>query len=446
MRVAFLSYGGMDASGTSRWMQTMAAGIARYDSEVDYFYCDPAPDLGSAYQAPPLDGDRLEWMHNTKVRLLEYHLKVVDSRRIANNWIKTDIWTLFDASKYELVQVAKAGPMEYPFYLLEAPVVEFLSLGTAVDNGPNIVWSIHCSEWQRQAWLARGGRPESSSVISNPAYPPASAENLRAELGIPSTAVVAGFHQRSDESIFSSIPLKAFASTWKPGRYFVLMGGGKRYRKQAKELGLKNVHFLPHSGDAGLLSRFLNTLDIYAHGRADGETFGTVLAEAIIHGKPCLTHYVEDGNNAQGETIGPAGICAQNMMEYADWLEKLFDSTELRLQFASAAAPYARQCFVVEAAVKKLYSLYSALLNKQRKSLFALSGDDVLSQSSFRLTTEKNDREQPVRKRSRVLRRLITALSHPRVSLRNSIRKLYYAWMKASLRRKLWKHPFFYHA
>lgn len=423
----------------------MAGRLSRDGFEVDYFFSKPVPVLGSPYQLPLMDSSRLAWMQTQSVRLVEYHLQAIDAQRITNNWIKTDFWSLFDAAKYELIQVAKAGPMEYPFYLLNAPVVEFLSLGTAADKSPNIVWSIHCSEWQRQAWLKRGGAVERSSVISNPVFPIASTANLRDKLGIPKSAVVAGFHQRAEEHIVSRIPLQAFAETWEPERHFILMGGGEGYRRQASEIGLKNVHFLPHRGDVVALSQFLNTLDIYAHGRADGETFGTVLAEALMHGKPCLTHFVEGSNNAQAETIGPAGVCVRSVAEYADWLNKLYASADLRQQFAALATPLARQWYSEEMAVNKLASLYRALISKQSLTSFVLP--QPKNQDSQFITVPKSGKNapRPIQNRNGIMGRILIALSHPRLSTRNAASKLYHAWVRKTMPRKLRRHPFFLH-
>jgi glycosyltransferase involved in cell wall biosynthesis len=69
----------------------------------------------------------------------------------------------------------------------------------------------------------------------------------------------------------------------------------------------KNIHFLGEDGDNIQISKFLNTIDIFAHGRKDGETFGAVFAEAMMHGKPCLSHYSPIAN-AQKETMGNGGL------------------------------------------------------------------------------------------------------------------------------------------
>ena len=38
-----------------------------------------------------------------------------------------------------------------------------------------------------------------------------------------------------------------------------------------------------HTGDDNVIHSFLNSLDVYTHGRSDGETFGLVLTEAMFH-------------------------------------------------------------------------------------------------------------------------------------------------------------------
>ena len=97
---------------------------------------------------------------------------------------------------------------------------------------------------------------------------------------------------------------------------FIILGGANKYRDQAKKLGLKNVYFLEHTGDENTIAKFLNTLDIYTHGRNDGETFGTIFAEAMSFRLPCISHYSFIGANAQPETMGPGGIFTKNEEEY----------------------------------------------------------------------------------------------------------------------------------
>ena len=99
------------------------------------------------------------------------------------------------------------------------------------------------------------------------------------------------------------------------------MGGGEKYRQQSKMLNLKNVYFLKHSSNVENLNLFLRTLDVYAHGRADGETYGQVIAEGMSYGLPVISHKAP--NMGHIETIGDGGIICLNEEEYAEEMKKL---------------------------------------------------------------------------------------------------------------------------
>lgn len=363
IRIAFIKFGGLSAGGTERWLQMMAANLPKDEFDIDFYYCDAAPYVNSDYKHPDTDPDRLKYMQEHNVNLIKFNVGAKDITKPTHDWIDTDFWEVFDSSKYDFVQTAKAGPAEYPYYLIDIPVVEYLTLNAGVDKSSNIAWSIHLSEWQRSRWFKKGGNAQKSSIIPIPAEPPASVENLRNELKIPEGAIVAGFHQRPENTIASEIPLEAFAKIQNENRHFIIMGGGSFYKEQAQKLNLKNVHFVPVSAKAEDISKFLNTLDIFAHGRKDGETFGTVFAEAMVHGKPCLSHYSPIAN-AQVETIGPAGLFANNLDDYTRKLEKLFSDETFRKKLASKAIAHAKEYYSLESCVKRLIKIYKQLTNK----------------------------------------------------------------------------------
>lgn len=298
------------------------------------------------------------------MNLIEFHVGAKDVSKPAHDWVDTDFWDLFDPRAYDLVQTAKAGPPEYPYVHMPLPVIETLTLSAGIDRSPNIAWSVHISQWQRRAWVQSGGPLARSSVIPIPASPPATSGHLRNELRIGPDATVAGFHQRVDDLIHSNIPLEAFMHVKAPDRHFVIMGGGHRYRDQAAELEAANVHFLEHAGDATAVSRFLNTLDVFAHGRRDGETFGTVFAEAMAHGKPCLSHASFTGNNAQVETMGPAGFLANDVEEYAARLDELMRNEDLRVHLGAKAKAHASEYYAAVACATELAATYRQIVDR----------------------------------------------------------------------------------
>ena len=378
IRVAFIKFGGLSAGGTERWLQMMAAHLPKDDFEIDYYYCAAAPYVGSDDKHASTDPDRLRYMQEHQANLVEFHVGAKDVTKPTHDWIDTDFWKVFDPRRYDLVQTAKAGPAEYPYFLIDKPIIEYVTLLAGVDHSPNIARSIHLSQWQRAGWFRRGGDPLKSAVIPIPADPPTSTDTLRRELNIPETALVAGFHQRNDDRIASPIPLSAFAAMRCKDHYFVIMGGGPFYRRQVHELGLRNVRFVDHSGDTRLISTFLNTLDLFAHGRKDGETFGTVFAEAMMHGLPCLSHAVRKGANAQKETMGPAGLFAQDLQDYTRKMERLFNDEPFRKALRSKARRHAEEYYSLERALKDLAAIYAETLgrtasSRERETSYGLS-------------------------------------------------------------------------
>jgi len=389
--IAFVKFAGLSAGGTERWLQMMAVKVAERGHNVTYFYCDAAPYQGGKGAHAPNDAARVELMSKSGVQLVKFHVGAKNLRSPTHEWLDTDFWELFDERRFDLVQTAKAGPREYPYHLLKGPVVEFVALNEGHDRSKSIAWSVHLSQWQRARWISRGGDLKKSSVIPIPAFIPSSSANFRSELRIKPSELVLGLHQRSDNGIFSEIPLQAFnkLSSEFP-IHFVLMGGGDAYRKQASELGLRNVHFVPHSGEDTRVSRFLNTLDIYTHGRKDGETFGTVLAEAMAHRKPVISHKSILGSNAQPETMGPGGFFADDLNSYTNQLFSILSSSDLRNDLALAGLEHAQKYYDLDQCADLLLDTYSRILADTDKSSNPPSGvksQEILSYGATPLGT-----------------------------------------------------------
>lgn len=361
-RVAFVKFGGLSAGGSEKWLQMMAAEMDNFQFEVTYFYCDSAPYIGSDYQHPTTDLDRLNFLETAGVTLKKFNVGAKDVTTQNHIWVESDFWSKFDESLFDIVVTAKAGPAEYPFTDISIPIIEYVTLGVGVDNSSSIKWSLHCSEWQRRRWIGMGGRETYSSSLPIPYFEVSSAGNFRTELGIPEDAFVIGMHQRAEDTIYSAIPLTAFREFADSNAYFILMGGSKLYSEQAERLGLANFISISHSANETVISKFLNSLDVFAHGRIDGETFGTVFAEAMAHGLPIATHYSEHGANAQAETIGPAGRCVANPKEYAAFLRELRDNSVLREVLSSKALKFSKENFSLESVVRQFESLILSIL------------------------------------------------------------------------------------
>jgi len=362
LRVAFIKHAGLFTGGTERWLQMMAASLPKDRYQVDYYASD---DLA--------DPKRQAYLEENGVRVIRFEVKNRDLATPDWEWKDTNFWSVFNEDNYDFIQANKSRGPEYPFNRMKKiPVVEYRTLTGIPDHSANIVFSIHPSHWQRDHWWKMGGLESKSSVIFIPALTPATDQHWRTKLGIPADAVVAGSHQRVNDDIFSPIPLQAFARLQAPGRFYLIMGGSPRYGEQARRLGLKGFCQLPHNSDLSAVSSFLNTLDVFTHGRADGEAFGMALAEALMHGKPCMSHRTPVAN-AQGETMGPAGIFTANLTEYTQTLSRFYSDAAFRQSYAVNARPHAERYFSLEAAVQHLDDIYTRLFRPASASHFQCS-------------------------------------------------------------------------
>lgn len=219
------------------------------------------------------------------------------------------------------------------------------------------------SRWlldNKAAWAK--GDPR-AGVLYNPIEVACSSQNLRSELGIPADAFVVGRVGRADPGIHDPIGLRAFRQIEDDNTYYLALSPPENMLRQAQTLELRNFIALPPSADGVFLSKFYNTIDVLAHARRDGETFGCNIAEAMMHGKAVVSHETPF-MNAQGEVIGEGGfVCAQDDWQgYASRLATLKQDAALRAELASKARNRALEQFEARALTRRLEKIYLELL------------------------------------------------------------------------------------
>lgn len=321
IKVAFIKYGGLAAGGTEIILQTLASNLPKNKFTVDYYYCDASRYIGSDWKHPDTDFYRKQYVENNGVNLIKFDVEAKDITVKTHPWINTNFWEKFAEDNYDVIISARAGDPEYPFTkILNKPLIFFITLNAGVDNQSNINKNILISEWQAKQWLKKGGDP--NRMIIFPILKDLSKHNIN-NTEKNANKFVFGFHQRSNDEIFSPVPLLAYKKIMNKNTEFRLLGGSKKYQKLSKDLELINFIQFDHSGNDAVISNFLNSLDVFAHGREDGETFGQVFVEAMLHKLPMISHRAQ--NNAQIEVIGNAGkvFSRKNILGYAFEMRKL---------------------------------------------------------------------------------------------------------------------------
>ena len=207
------------------------------------------------------------------------------------------------------------------------------------------------------------------SVIFNPIMPKLSNDNLREELGIPNDAFVFGKISRASNEIFTPITYLAYKSIENPNAYFIQMGINKATEEIASKLKLKNFIAIDQTLDEVRISKFYNTFDLYCHGNKLGETFGNTVAEAMMHGKPVITHLGDPKwPQAQCEVIDREDhiIRRQDVQAYLDYsnlMNDLMTNTQKYNEFQSYCDQRAKEFFDYKVVAKKYADLFNKVLN-----------------------------------------------------------------------------------
>lgn len=370
IRIAFIKFGGLATGGTERGLQTLAVNLPQDKFDITYFYCDSAPYVNSDYVHPTTDPSRELYMRTkgSHVKLVKFSVGFKNITVPTHDWINTNFWDVFKEEDFDIVQTARAGHPEYPFvHIKNTPIVDLITLPGMADTQVNIAKSVHISNFQRESWVKAGGPEHISTVIPlltefpRQANPVVDKPNNRKFFKGKKIQTVFGMHQRPDDGIYSSIPLDAYSRVESffdgPDNDvgFVIMGGSKLYQKQAKELGLKNFEHVPESGDYEDILSFLENIDVFAHGRADGETYGMAIAEAIYCGLPVISH--EAPAMGHWETMNGCGAMTRDVVGYANNLIHFTDKPTTEKIFRNNIEKQAKE-LSLETNIQKWVDVY----------------------------------------------------------------------------------------
>jgi glycosyltransferase involved in cell wall biosynthesis len=142
--------------------------------------------------------------------------------------------------------------------------------------------------------------------------------------------------------------------------FFISMGVKAPELPSSISAAQHKVISLQPTTDANRLSSFYNTIDILLHRRVEGETFGMINAEAMMHGKVVVSH-LSNVDNAQVEILGDTGLISelQDFKTYAGFVSRLIQNPSLREELGKKAAQRSWDLFRPEVVAKRLHSIYN---------------------------------------------------------------------------------------
>ena len=362
IKVAFIKFGGMANGGTEKYLQTIAAHLPKDEFEVDFFYCDAAPYIGSDFKHLDTDESRVEYTKSHGVNLIKFDVEYKDVTKPTHDWVNTNFFDLFNEDNYDVIQTGRSGHPEYPFiHINNTPIIDSIHLAGMGEDKLNIYKTVLISEEQKTKWIAAGGDPNKSVIIPVPVeVPDYGTESYIEEFGWEDKFVF-GMHQRDDIHIFSPVPLEAYDDIQSEDTAFLILGGSANHRKQAKDYQLKNVKFLDTTSDISLIHKFLNTLNVYAHGRSDGEQCSSAIIEGLSHSLPMISHTAV--SMGQLEQIGDAGVVVDGYEEYAQAMKNMMNNQKYYVDCKVNAEKRYRQIYDVPSIMKKFIELYKEVVS-----------------------------------------------------------------------------------
>ena len=228
----------------------------------------------------------------------------------------------------------------------------------------SIDWFIFISDWLKSQSPWHLGKAQTIYLSTGL---PKTSEDLRTSLGIPADAMVLGRITRPDLNDDDFVP-RLVGKLQEKNVYFVLLAATHTTIDLAEKYS--NVVVLKPSTDEVQLSKFYNTIDILIHYRIEGETFGMNIAEAMMHGKPVVSHF-SHVDNSQAELLdktedGEVGRVSKfhDLEQYLGNIRAYLDDPEL-LRFAgNNAKKRAMRLFSEEVISAQHEKLYDSLMLK----------------------------------------------------------------------------------
>jgi len=198
----------------------------------------------------------------------------------------------------------------------------------------------------------------------------AEAINLRNSFGIKNTDTLFGRIGRASDEIFDPIGIFAFekVTAGRDDVHYLIMSAPPILEKIVSERSIRNVHFLPPSGKESDVWTFHQAIDVLAHFRKDGESFGLNIAESMIVGNPIITHKTNLWN-AQLEYLDEsfARVAEQNDVEkYAKYMEEFakIKKTDAFTKMQEASKAKAETLFLIENNIERFSRLIKAAIAK----------------------------------------------------------------------------------
>lgn len=222
--------------------------------------------------------------------------------------------------------------------------------------------------WRWERWTQSIKPPPLGTIVpytSDPSafFPASPVERLafRRAHEIPEDAFLLGRIGQSSRWKWDPVIFEAFEAVAKahPHAYLLLVGLPEALRPRMEALApwirarIVEIPFL--TGDAALRAGY-SALDVFIHAARIGESFGMVLAEAMLCGCPVVTLSTPARDNSQLEVVGHmrGGLVVNDAASMADAVKLLIRDEPLRRRLAHDGAAHVKANYTLDQVIPTL--------------------------------------------------------------------------------------------
>ena len=284
----------------------------------------------------------------------------------------SDLQEAIDDYSIDILHVYRSGFTEFPEPGVDVNVPHFVETNIFghIDRNALIDRTLFMSKWLMNHALRSRSGPR-FDFVNNPVEYANSSRAITLEH--EEDTVWLGRCGRPDNGIYNSVNVDAARLLRLQGYdvRFLVIAAPSNMIEDLKKYDIPYLAMDP-TVDPGLLDCFYNSIDIYAHARADGETFGVNIAEAMMHGKPVVTHVATPSFPGMGvfqsqtELVDnyKTGIVVNNdPAEYADALKQFIDDQQLRDECGIRGKLKAQKEYLASVCTQKLEGIYKNIIN-----------------------------------------------------------------------------------
>lgn len=317
--ILFYDINGLSYAGTQKFIQILAKYLNKDKYNVFFMYSSKNHN------------ERKFYLENSEVKFIDFDYSDIEKKlpyHIEN--MNPHIFDVIKDNKIDLVVIPGSGYPEFPIANLTRIPIISLNVFGSVNIQKNIFKHVCMSNLLANI-ISICIPKEKIETLYIPSEGPTDGsyeqgKNLRKKFNLLDTDVVFGRIGRPDDNIFDPIGIKAFQKVVKKysNVYYLIVAPSPKLKQIVEREKTPNVIFLEPIAQESEVWAFHQALDVMAHFRLDGETFGLNIAESMLCAKPIITHKSPIWN-AHLEYLEPSfSRVAEigNVEQYASYMEE----------------------------------------------------------------------------------------------------------------------------